>query len=192
MNTVMNKMGELQATHLNLLLLHNMYKPLITGSSQPTNDLLNCGRCRTAFPLEDIARFIQHKSSPCSPPAPGDRQYSPQERPLGSPTISASDQKQRQPSGEDRVSVGTNTCSHPRTEPSSYTCAHCGHNLDSALSLIQHVASKHKLQLCENIVDPSPPGWGSRARGSVWSTNTWPYTPSPGTSHSSTRNVSTS
>ena len=31
MNSVMNKMGELQATHLNLLLLHNMYKPLITG-----------------------------------------------------------------------------------------------------------------------------------------------------------------
>jgi len=156
-------MGELHATHLNLLLLHNMYKPLITGSSQPTNDLLNCGRCKRSFPLEDVASFIQHKSSPCSPA--GDKQYSPQERPLGSPTISASDQRARSHSGEDKdhqqsgdekVTVGTNTCNHSKKEPSSYTCAHCGLLLDSALALIQHVGKTHKLRLCENLSENSP------------------------------------
>jgi len=150
-------MGELQATHLNLLLLHNMYKPMITGSSQPTSDLLNCGRCKRSFPLEDVARFIQHKSSPCSPPA-ADKQYSPQERPLGSPTITASDQRARSHSGEakdEKVTVGTNTYDQTKKEPSSYTCAHCGLHLDSALALIQHVGKEHKLRLCENLSESS-------------------------------------
>jgi len=54
------------------------------------------------------------------------------------------------------VTVGTNTCSHSKKEPSSYTCAHCGLLLDSALALIQHVGKTHKLRLCENLAENSP------------------------------------
>ena len=93
-----------------------------------------------------------------------------QELPLGSPTISGSDQ----PRHQERVTVATNTYSQDKNgrwspnlshdlvtnhafpaEPPSYTCAHCGHNVDSALDLIHHVASKHKLKLCDNLSEPA-------------------------------------
>ena len=54
--------------------------------------MLNCGVCKKAFPLEDISKFVQHKSDKCYPPITAHSDNAFKIRPLGSPTISASGQ----------------------------------------------------------------------------------------------------
>ena len=65
---------------------------MISGLARSTNDLLNCGICKKAFPLEDISKFVQHKSEKCYRVISSQRDNACKLKPLGSPTISASDQ----------------------------------------------------------------------------------------------------
>ena len=37
----------------------------VLGPEKPSPDLLNCGVCNTAFPLQDITAFIHHKATHC-------------------------------------------------------------------------------------------------------------------------------
>ena len=81
-------MEELHWTQLNLLLLSNFYKQICAGGGEPSLDQLNCGGCSQVFPVSALAQYIQHKAggqcSQCSQTS--------SVKPLGSPTISGSDQ----------------------------------------------------------------------------------------------------
>ena len=37
----------------------------VLDPERPSPDLLNCGVCNTAFPLQDITAFIHHKATHC-------------------------------------------------------------------------------------------------------------------------------
>ena len=81
-------MEDLHWTQLNLLLLSNFYKQISAGGGETSPDQLNCGGCSRVFPVSSLAQYIQHKAgghcSQCSP--------SSSVKPLGSPTITGSDQ----------------------------------------------------------------------------------------------------
>ena len=81
-------MEDLHWTQLNLILLSNFYKQICAGGGEPSVDQLNCGGCSQVFPVSSLAQYIQHKAggqcSQCSHPA--------SVKPLGSPTITGSDQ----------------------------------------------------------------------------------------------------
>lgn len=78
-------MEELHWTQLNLLLLSNLYKQISAGGGEPSLDQLNCGGCSQVFPVSALAQYIQHKAG-------GQCSQSSSVKPLGSPTISGSDQ----------------------------------------------------------------------------------------------------
>ena len=78
-------MEELHWTQLNLLLLSNFYKQICAGGGEPSVDQLNCGGCSQVFPVSALAQYIQHKAG-------GQCSLSSSAKPLGSPTISGSDQ----------------------------------------------------------------------------------------------------
>ena len=76
-------MEDLHWTQLNLLLLSNFYKQIYQTGGQPSSDQLNCGGCSAVFPVTALKEYIEHKAGgECKGPV----------RPLGSPTITASDQ----------------------------------------------------------------------------------------------------
>ena len=83
-------MEDLQWSHLNLLLLSNFYKQISGAGGEPSVDQLNCGGCSQVFPVTSLAQYLQHKAggqcSQCS------LSQLPSVKPLGSPTISGSDQ----------------------------------------------------------------------------------------------------
>ena len=64
---------------------------MISGVARSSNDVLNCGICKKAFPLEDIFKFVQHKREKCYPVNSSQFKL----KPLGSPTISASGQTEK-------------------------------------------------------------------------------------------------
>eukprot|EP00092_Neocalanus_flemingeri_P030881 GFUD01033536.1.p1 GENE.GFUD01033536.1~~GFUD01033536.1.p1 ORF type:complete len:152 (+),score=28.27 GFUD01033536.1:65-457(+) len=130
-------MTELQATQLNILLLHSLYRPLNEkGLEQTAIDLLNCGVCKKAFPLQDISKFIQHKSEKCYPTNESENVF--KLKPLGSPTISASGQTEKDYERVEKL-LCTNAASRVDKDPGSYTCVHCHTKIPSAVKLIQHI-----------------------------------------------------
>ena len=114
---MMHKLEELHLTQLNLILLNNFYKQiyegkakirvilylLITtliflicpnifttrvspGSHEASVDQLNCGACSEVFPVSRMSAYLQHKALHLAGVLTNT------EKPLGSPTISGSDQ----------------------------------------------------------------------------------------------------
>ena len=63
--------------------------PNISGPEKPSPDLLNCGVCNTAFPLQDITAFIHHKATHCQDIKKEGESISNQRSPK-SPTVSTS------------------------------------------------------------------------------------------------------
>ena len=63
--------------------------------ARSSNDVLNCGICKKAFPLEDISKFVQHKSEKCYRVISSQSDNAFKLKPLGSPTISASGQTEK-------------------------------------------------------------------------------------------------
>eukprot|EP00090_Calanus_glacialis_P022893 TRINITY_DN3523_c0_g1_i1.p1 TRINITY_DN3523_c0_g1~~TRINITY_DN3523_c0_g1_i1.p1 ORF type:complete len:462 (-),score=54.99 TRINITY_DN3523_c0_g1_i1:176-1561(-) len=155
MNSILSKMGEIQATQLNLLLLHSLYKPLTEGSTRPTNDLLNCGVCKKEFPLQDISKFIQHKSEKCYPANESQNDNAFRLKPLGSPTISASGQTEKE-NEVVKKSVSTNTASgcDKDKEPGNYICVHCHTKIPTAVELIKHIQEMHNMKICNEVTKP--------------------------------------
>merc|ERR1712079_160580 len=90
-------------TQLNLILLNNFYKQIYEGSHEASVDRLNCGSCSEAFPVSRMSAYLQHKALHLAGVLANT------EKPLGSPTISGSDQ-----------TVPAHT---DNKEPSSFTCA---------------------------------------------------------------------
>jgi len=148
-------MSEMQSTQLNLLLLHSLYKPLTEGSTRPLNDLLNCGVCKKGFPLQDLAKFIQHKSEKCCPVNESPNNPAFQLKPLGSPTISASGQTEKDTEVL-KISVSTNTVSGLKNqkEPENYICVLCHIQIPTALKLINHIQEMHNMKICNEVSLP--------------------------------------
>jgi len=153
MNSILNKMGEIQAAQLNLLLLHSIFKPITEETSKPAKDLLNCGVCKKEFLLEDISKFIQHKSGNCHQTNEAKHDSSFKLKPLGSPTISASGQTEKE-NEVVKQSVSTNTsdgCEKDK-EPGNYTCAQCHLPISTAMDLIKHIQDTHNMIICNEVV----------------------------------------
>ena len=60
---------------------------MLSGTIESTHDNLNCGSCSEVFPVSQMAAYLQHKALHMAGIL-GDK-----EKPLGSPTISGSDQR---------------------------------------------------------------------------------------------------
>ena len=61
---------------------------MLSGTIESTHDNLNCGSCSEVFPVSQMASYLQHKALHMAGLIPGEK-----EKPLGSPTISGSDQR---------------------------------------------------------------------------------------------------
>ena len=74
--------------------------------------MLNCGICKKQFVLQDFSKFIQHKSEKCYPvdQSQCERDNCYKIKPLGSPTISASGQTEKEHEVV-KKSMSTNTSS---------------------------------------------------------------------------------
>jgi len=153
MNSIFGQLGDIQTAQLNILLLHSLYKPLQEGSTRTSNDLLNCGVCKKKFPLQDFTKFIQHKAEKCYPDSDSQSDNAFKLKPLGSPTISASGQTEKE-NEVVKKSVGTNTatgCS--KEEPENYICVHCHHKIPTALDLIKHIQEMHNVKICNEVAN---------------------------------------
>ena len=60
---------------------------MLSGTIESTHDNLNCGSCSEVFPVAQMAAYLQHKALHMA------GLISDKEKPLGSPTISGSDQR---------------------------------------------------------------------------------------------------
>ena len=65
----------------------------------------------------------------------------PEQKPLGSPTVSASGQEEEKPKRE----------SFTTAEPLVYTCAQCNERVPSAREMIKHIQEKHGIELCKEL-----------------------------------------
>lgn len=133
-----HKLDELHLTQLNLVLLNNFYKQIYEGTIESTHDNLNCGSCSEVFPVSQMAAYLQHKALHMAGLIPG-------EKPLGSPTISGSDQ---------RIMSIMSPPVTSNSEPTSLTCALCHAGLGSADSLIRHVEEIHQIKICHKSSKP--------------------------------------
>jgi len=55
-------MPDTQATQLQLLVLHQLYKPYVSDPAMVGGDTLTCGECKQDFRLQELTNFIQHKA----------------------------------------------------------------------------------------------------------------------------------
>lgn len=60
--SVSSAMPDTQATQLQLLVLHQLYKPYISDPTVVGGDTLTCGECKQDFKLQELTTFIQHKA----------------------------------------------------------------------------------------------------------------------------------
>jgi len=124
MERVLERLGEIHSSQLQLLLLTSIYRQMYEGRTEGPADKLNCGSCEAVFPITQLSGYLQHKATEtCSKEKPA-------EKPLGSPTISGSSDLQSGP------------------EPSLFTCAFCYVTIQSAELLILHVERFHNIKLC--------------------------------------------
>ena len=56
---------ESQTLPIQMLLLQHMYNSSHTRDTQQSQDIINCGKCRKTFTLDNAALFLQHKLLSC-------------------------------------------------------------------------------------------------------------------------------
>jgi len=170
-NTQQQQQQTSSRQNLNLLLLHQMYQPLVSVSdeckSRTGGDYLTCGGCRQKYDLSDLTKFVQHKVLDCNKEnsqkskdvSVDEDEDEGQRKGLGSPRVSGSGQADLEDnevsSRSDGIkmedskplvrSSGANTV---KSEPGIFTCSNCKKTLDSAWGLIQHVEKVHGIQCC--------------------------------------------
>lgn len=171
MSMSVSPMPDTQATQLQLLVLHQLYKPYISDPSVVGGDTLTCGECKRDFRLQELTLFIQHKAlNSCKnsnelksrklddydevkSSSPKEGNYAS----LGSPSVSGSGQTEEENNAESSVKTEvdvkkqlfadaeTNTVSS--SEPKLYSCSFCQKPSDSAWGLVQHVQNSHGIQI---------------------------------------------
>ena len=121
---------DMQAVQLNLLLFHQMSRPVSSlGVSSPCKDLICCGGCQEEFPLDELLLFLSHKAS-CSARL--------------RPQVSSSSS-----SPPPKTDAETNTC-----EPGQLTCVQCRERLETADDLLEHMRSSHGVSLASPPASP--------------------------------------
>merc|ERR1712037_555976 len=134
---------DMQAVQLNLLLFHQMSRPVSSLGLSPCKDLICCGGCQEEFPLDELLLFLSHKAN-CSARL----------RPQVSSSSSSPPPKE-----ETKADAETNTC-----EPGQLTCVQCRERLETADDLLEHMRSSHGVSLSSppaspysSIIQPSYP-----------------------------------
>merc|ERR1711971_247997 len=128
---------DMQAVQLNLLLFHQMSRPMSSLSvSSPCKDLICCGGCQEEFPLDELLLFLSHKPS-CSAR-------------LKPPQVSSSSSSPP-PKQETTADAETNTCLEPAGQ---LTCVQCRERLESADDLLEHMRSSHGVSLASPPASP--------------------------------------
>merc|ERR1711971_383018 len=125
---------DMQAVQLNLLLFHQMSRPISSLSvSSPCKDLICCGGCQEEFPLDELLLFLSHKAN-CSARL----------RPQVSSSSSSPPPKE-----ETKADAETNTC-----ETGQLTCVQCRERLETADDLLEHMRSSHGVSLSSPPASP--------------------------------------
>jgi len=125
---------DMQAVQLNLLLFHQMSRPVSSlGVSSPCKDLICCGGCQEEFPLDELLLFLSHKAN-CSARL----------RPQVSSSSSSPPPKE-----ETKADAETNTC-----ESGQLTCVQCRERLETADDLLEHMRSSHGVSLSSPPASP--------------------------------------
>ena len=129
---------DMQAVQLNLLLFHQMSRPVSSlGVSSPCKDLICCGGCQEEFPLDELLLFLSHKAS-CSAR-------------LRPPQVSSSSSSPPPTKQETTADAETNTCSEPGGQ---LTCVQCRERLETADDLLEHMRSSHGVSLASPPASP--------------------------------------
>merc|ERR1712223_1515721 len=124
----------MQAVQLNLLLFHQMSKPMTMSVGSPCKDLISCGGCQEEFPLDELLLFLSHKAS-CS------ARLRPQVSSSSPPPPKAADAE-------------TNTCSNMEGPSGQLTCVQCRERLETADELLEHMRTTHGGSLASPPASP--------------------------------------
>jgi len=126
---------DMQAVQLNLLLFHQMSKPMTMSVGSPCKDLISCGGCQEEFPLDELLLFLSHKAS-CSARL--------------RPQVSSSSS----PPPPKAADAETNTCSNMEEPSGQLTCVQCRERLETADELLEHMRTTHGVSLASPPASP--------------------------------------
>jgi len=180
---------------MNLLLLQQMYQPVLSAEGQSPGDFLTCGGCKKKFVLSDLTKFVQHKLLECTKEKTGcdsedeeEKEQNVRHKSLGSPSVSGSGQvddeecSRIKSEGEERdrkPSVRDNGANTVKSEPGMFTCCSCRQPQDSAWELLKHVHSAHGIRCCVESSEKLGAAAADAQKRSMPSFPPPPYPPPP-------------